>query len=109
MNRNRKLITMALAAGMAATTIISPALAVDDASITKQETVFVNADSTGDVRNITVSEWLKNSGIAGDVADNSELSGIVNVKGDETFTQEGNTLIWDSEGKDIYYQGTSDK
>ena len=32
-----------------------------------------------------------------------------NVKGDETFTQDGENLTWNTDGADIYYQGTTDK
>lgn len=42
--------------------------------------------------------------------DVSALKNIENVKGDETFTQgTDGTLIWQADGNDIYYQGTTDK
>lgn len=56
-------------------------------AVSKEETVYVNATAEGEVKDITVSDWLKNSGSAdGDVSDVSDLEGIKNVKGDETFT-----------------------
>lgn len=38
-----------------------------------------------------------------------DLQDIKNVKGDETFTQNGNDLTWSTDGKDIYYQGKTEK
>ena len=76
--------------------------------VTKDETVYVKAKANGDVDNITVSEWLKNSK-EGKIKDYSLLDDIKNVKGEEEFTKEENDLEWNGEGKDIYYQGTTDK
>ena len=56
-----------------------------------------------------VSEWLKNEGKSSSITDASDLREIQNVKGDETFTQSGEELTWQAEGKDIYYQGTTDR
>ena len=39
----------------------------------------------------------------------SDLKDIKNVKGDETFDQDGDDLTWNTEDKDIYYQGTTTK
>lgn len=76
--------------------------------ISKQESVYVTADANGNVSQITVSDWLKNSGlVSGKISDQSDLSDITNVKGEETFTQSGGSVEWDSSEKDIYYQGTS--
>ncbi len=71
----------------------------------KEETVYVNADASGNVKNITVSSWLKNSNGATELTDVTKLKNIVNVKGDEDFTQDENTYIWAANGNDIYYQG----
>lgn len=71
----------------------------------KEETVYVNADANGNVKNITVSSWLKNGTGADELTDVTTLTDVVNVKGDETFTQDGETYVWAAEGNDIYYQG----
>ncbi len=78
-----------------------------DQDAEKEETVYVNADANGGVKEITVSNWLKNGAGAGELTDITELADVVNVKGDETFTQDGNTYIWAADGRDIYYQGTT--
>ena len=109
MNRNRKKVVAAsLATGMAVVMGTVPVLAADS-SVSKQETVYVNASASGTPQEITVSEWLKNSASAGNLSDVSDLKDIKNVKGDETFEQDGSNLTWNTEDKDIYYQGTTNK
>lgn len=81
----------------------------EDTGFSKEESVYVKADASGNVKKTTVSEWLKNPE-KGTVSDTSELKDIKNVKGDEAFeTGSNNNVSWKSEGNDIYYQGTIDK
>ena len=81
----------------------------EDTGFSKEESVYVKADASGNVKKTTVSEWLKNSE-KGTISDTSELKDIKNVKGDESFeTGSNNSVSWKSEGNDIYYQGTIDK
>lgn len=79
------------------------------AEIEKDETVYVIANSSGESENVIVSDWLKNVEGTDILADHSTLSDIENVKGDETFKVSEEGIIWDANGKDIYYQGKSDK
>ena len=113
MNRNKKILNVTMAAGMAGVLGPTPVIAAAqeaDNGVSKEETVYVNATAEGEVKDITVSDWLKNSGSAeGDVSDVSDLEGIKNVKGDETFTQDGDKVTWNTDSSDIYYQGTSNK
>lgn len=80
---------------------------VDDT--TKDETVYVISDAKGQSGKVIVEEWLKNRDKAATIEDVSDLKDITNVKGDETFTQDGDKLIWQADGSDIYYEGTTDK
>lgn len=74
----------------------------------KEETVYVIADPNGKPDQVIVSEWLKNGDGADTIRDASRLNDIENVKGDEDYTKgSGDTLTWNAQGKDIYYQGTS--
>lgn len=75
----------------------------------KEETVYVVANPDGSTKNVIVSEWLKNKDGAATLEDTSDLKDIENVKGDETFEQNGDKITWQADGKDIYYQGTTDK
>ncbi len=77
--------------------------------VDKEETVYVIADNTGDADEEIVSVWLKNSELTDELADVSELENIENVKGDETFEQFGDQLVWAANGNDIYYRGTTSK
>ena len=75
----------------------------------KEETVYVVASPDGSAKSVIVSEWLKNRDGSATLTDSSDLKGIENVKGEETFTQNGDKLTWQADGKDIYYQGTTEK
>ena len=75
----------------------------------KEETVYVVSKADGTADNVIVSEWLKNKDGSDTIKDASDLKDIKNVKGDETFTQNGDEVTWDAKGNDIYYQGTTDK
>lgn len=80
---------------------------VDDT--TKDETVYIIADSKGASGKVIVEEWLKNRDGADVIEDVSDLDDITNIKGDETFTKDGDKLTWQANGNDIYYEGTSTK
>ncbi len=76
---------------------------------TKEETVYVKTDATGNVDSVIVSNWLKNLDGTAELEDETTLTDIVNVKGKENYKAEGNKLTWETDGDDIYYQGTTDK
>lgn len=79
----------------------------DNAELVKDETVYVLTGADGTVRKILVSDWIKNRAGAATVTDKSNLSDVENVKGDETYTMNGDNLrVWDAQGNDIYCQGT---
>ena len=119
MNRNRKMkrkITASLAASLAVVVGAVPVLAAESSikqlntdNVYKEETVYVNADASGNQTSVIVSNWLKNAGSEKELEDSSILKDIQNVKGDETYQASGNSLTWKTEGKDIYYQGSTDK
>ena len=82
----------------------------DNAGVSKDETVYVLAGADGTVQKIIVSDWLRNSLGNATVSDQSELTDVVNVKGDETYTMNGDNMrVWDAQGNDIYYQGNIEK
>ena len=82
----------------------------DNAGVSKDETVYVLAGADGTVQKIIVSDWLRNSLGNATVSDQSELTDVVNVKGDETYTMNGDNMrVWDTQGNDIYYQGNIEK
>lgn len=117
MNKNRKIkrgFTTSVAVGMSVMLCAIPVCAAEEngassGNVYKEETVYVNADAAGTQKNVTVSNWLKNVGNSGTLNDESSLSGIKNLKGEETYSTDGNKLTWETDGKDIYYQGTTEQ
>lgn len=75
----------------------------------RDETVYVLADAGGAVREVIVSDWLKNPDGAQQLSDAAALTDVENVKGSESFTSSGNTRIWEAQGNDIYTQGSTDR
>lgn len=69
----------------------------------KDETVYILAEPDGTARRVIVSDWLSNPDGEERLADESLLTGIENIKGQETF----DGSFWQAEGRDIYYQGES--
>lgn len=99
----KKIIALLLALAMALGCL--PALAEN----TKHERVYVVAAADGTVKSITDSVRLENADGLEEIADQTILTAIQNVGGKEAFTLDGETLTWKANGKDITYQGTSDK
>lgn len=75
----------------------------------KDETVYVIADAKGKGTKTIVDEWLKNPDKKNTLDDVSSLTDIENVKGDETFEQNGDKVTWEANGNPIYYQGTTNQ
>mgnify|MGYP004665270669 CR=1 FL=1 len=105
----RKIIALSLCAalcvGGAGMALAEP----EQTRSTKDETVYVLADATGSVRQVIVSDWLKNAAGEDTLSDRSTLTDIENVKGEEAFTADGETLTWSAAGNDIYYRGNTDR
>lgn len=79
-------------------------------NISKDETVYVLAGADGSVKKIIVSDWIKNQLGSATVTDKSDLNNIENVKGDESYSVNGDNMkVWDAQGNDIYYQGDIQK
>jgi len=76
-----------------------------DTGVSKEETVYVVTNSTGEQQDVIVSDHLVNKGKVKTISDETTLSDIENVKGEETFKQNGDALTWDAGGNSIYYQG----
>ncbi|MEG0894856.1 MAG: hypothetical protein RSE93_04015, partial [Oscillospiraceae bacterium] len=82
----------------------------DKQNMSKDETVYVIAQSNGAVNKIIVSDWIKNTLGNATISDKSALTDVDNVKGDETYTiNNDNVCVWDAKGNDIYYQGNIEK
>jgi putative membrane protein len=73
-------------------------------ALVKDETIYAKLDNNGQVNKVIISEHLQGTGDK-QTFDRSKLDEIKNVNGDEKFTNENGKLVWESNGKDIYYQG----
>ncbi len=99
----RKIVSMLTAAAMA----MSCTFAL--AENTKHETVWAVTDGEGSVRYLTDTVRLENGDGSAEMTDRTMLTDIENISGTQTWKQEGETLIWQADGKDITYRGTSDR
>lgn len=102
-------IFVAMESVTAATTMHVQAAEEANENLDKEETVYVITDASGKETKTIVSNWLKNNEKQDQMEDDSELTDIKNVKGDEDYTEEDGKLYWNAEGKDIYYQGETTK
>ena len=90
-------------------TMMTSAMPAYAATISKDETVYVNLDSEGkDVSN-TVSNWISSDEAIKNLKDKSSLRDVKNVKGDEKPVLENDYMVWNSDKKDLYYNGKCDK
>jgi len=77
-------------------------------ALEKSETIYSNLNYDGSSYKTVVSNhlsWLEE----GPIEDDSQLKNILNINGDETFEQNATKLSWKSMGKDIFYQGETEK
>lgn len=108
MKNKNKIIAGALSSLLVISTF-TPSIFAKSSKVTKEESVYVIADQNGNVNKKIVSDTLKNTKKGNKIEDKSNLRDIKNVKGKETFNKTFSKVIWNSEGKDITYQGTSNK
>ena len=97
-------LTLALAAGMAL-----PVFAAAKPSFSKDETVYAVMAPDGSVTSTTVSAHLYNAAGLSGVTDRSTLTDIVNTESDAPFTQNGDSLTWDTTDTDVYYKGNTSR
>lgn len=100
-NMKKKAIYISLLLGLSIIPVQSKAL-------TKNETIYTTLDSTGKQVSSRVTNHLFR--FDGDtVTDETELKNILNLNSNETYLQNQNQLSWPNYGKDIFYEGTTEK
>lgn len=77
-------------------------------AFSKTETVYSTLKSDGSINHTSVTSHLLTVDKS-ELLDQTELKDILNINGNETFKVDGSTLTWDSDGKDIFYRGTTEK
>lgn len=78
------------------------------AAYEKEETVYVTLNEDGNVQDVIVGDHLISEGEK-QIHDTSDLRNIQNVNGDESFKQNDESIVWDNQGHDIYFEGTTSK
>jgi putative membrane protein len=73
----------------------------------KDESVYSICDNEGKHEKTIVTDWLKTDGKE-KVEDLSNLKNIENIKGEETYSKDGNKVSWAANKNDIIYQGEYD-
>lgn len=81
----------------------------DKSPISKDESVYVMLNPDGTVKEQIVSDWLHSDKGFDNVRDKSSLTNIENLKSDAAPQLNGDTITWNAEETDIYYQGNIDK
>lgn len=103
-NTLKKSSALLFVVGVLITSLPTPTLA-----LTKNETVYAKIDESGNIKNIFANEHLINTQSDSPLEDYSELKNILNINGDEKFKISDNKITWNTAGKDIFYQGTTEK
>ena len=90
-------------------TLCQPAFAATKADFSKDETIYAVMAADGSVTSTTVSEHLYNAGGLSKVEDKSTLKNIQNTESFAEYTQNGDTLVWNTDDTDVYYKGDTDR
>ena len=77
-------------------------------ALTKEEVVFTTLKNNGEVKQSIVNTHLKYVSKEKQ-EDETILKNILNISGKEEYEKNNNILTWKTEGKDITYQGETDK
>ena len=77
-------------------------------ALTKDEVVFTTLKNNGEVKQSIVNTHLKYVSKEKQ-EDETILKNILNISGKEEYEKNNNILTWKTEGKDITYQGETDK
>lgn len=97
MKINKKIIS-----GLVLTTFLMQPISIY--AYSKNETVFSNLNYNGSVENTLVNSHLSKLD-KGNIEDYAFLSKITNLNGGEKYEKNGDKIIWNSLGEDIFYQG----
>ena len=76
-------------------------------NVKKSETVYANLDANGNVKLITVSDWLHADRTALYIDDMTTLTSVVATRGNYSSFGKDGSLRWHTDSSDVYYEGTS--
>lgn len=75
-------------------------------ALTKDETLYTKLNKDGSILETTASIHLHNDGEL-ELHDKTNLENITNSNGNEKYVRKDKEIIWQTDGNDIYYQGTT--
>lgn len=75
-------------------------------ALSQDETVYTKISNN--TTNTIISEHLINDKKDNNISVATNLDKITNTNGDENYTMNNGIITWESDGNDIYYQGTND-
>lgn len=75
----------------------------------KHERVWAVTDTDGNLIDLVDTVILENKDGSANISDKTILTNIQVLNKNGSFTQDVENLIWKTNGKDVYYQGLSDK
>ena len=78
-------------------------------NIKKSETVYANLTQNGQIKTITVSDWLHADKGEVFISDITTLKDFRATKGHASSVSEKGEVIWQADSSDVYYEGFSDK
>lgn len=78
-------------------------------ALTKDETIYAKLGTNGETNYVSAVEHLVNDENSATMKDWSNLTGIENLNGFESFVVNGEEIVWAAEGNDIYYSGEASK
>lgn len=78
-------------------------------ALVKNETVYSKLNEDGSTKSTLVNEFLLNKDNLDIIEDNTTLEDIVNMNSDHSYTIDQNNIVWNANGDDILYQGTTSK
>jgi len=82
---------------------------IENTSVRKQETVYVNLSPDGTVSKVNVTDWIHSESPQVRVFDMSNLLSIKNVKTLSSPLVQDEYLVWDMDTTDLYYSGISNQ
>lgn len=82
-----------------------PVYAEASQKATKDENVFLILNADGSIQDQIVSNWIHCDSGVSRIKDQSSLSNIENLKGEQLPEKDNGFLIWNTEETDVYYQG----
>lgn len=78
-------------------------------NVKKAETVYINLDSNGNQKQITVSDWLHADRSQVQVLDTTTLKNFKVTKGSASSVGDNGNIVWQMNSSDVYYQGSDSR